>query len=83
MIDTHAHIDFEQYDQDRAQTLQRAYDAGVEKIINVGADLQGSMQSVVLATGNENIFAAVGLHPHCFGETEEIPNHKFKITKRS
>ncbi len=66
MIDTHAHIDFEQYDSDRAQTLQRAFSGGVEKIINVGADLAGSQKSVELASENDDIFAAVGLHPHEF-----------------
>lgn len=66
MIDTHAHIDSDRYAHDRALVLRRAYDAGVEKIINVGADLAGSAQSVRLAAENGNVFAAVGLHPHVF-----------------
>jgi len=73
MIDTHAHIDFEQYDLDRTQTLQRAFSGGVEKIINVGADMDGSLKSVELAGSYKNIYASIGLHPHIFNQVEEFP----------
>jgi len=73
MIDTHAHIDFEQYDLDRTQTLQRAFSGGMEKIINVGADMDGSLKSVELAGSYKNIYASIGLHPHIFNQVEEFP----------
>lgn len=68
MIDTHVHIDFEQFDQDREEIIRRAYEAGIEKIINVGADMGGSQKSIELAGAHENIYASVGLHPHVFNE---------------
>jgi len=73
MIDSHTHLDSNQYDQDRADVIVRAYESGVEKIINVGADLDGSLQSVQLANENENIFASVGVHPHVFNEVAKKP----------
>ena len=66
MIDTHSHLDDKQFDGDREEAIARAFAGGVEKIINVGADLDGSARSVGLAGENGNIFAAVGLHPHEF-----------------
>ncbi len=64
LFDTHAHLDFSRYKKDREQVIKRAAAAGVEQIINVGADMQSSYKSVDLAENNEGIFASVGVHPH-------------------
>ena len=66
MIDTHAHVHDLQYDSDRAAVLQRAFDAGVNKIITIGTSLRESRDAVNLAQKHKNIFATVGLHPHVF-----------------
>jgi len=63
-IDTHAHLDFTQFDHDREEVIRRAAEAGVGLIINVGADLSGSRNSLALAAAHKNIFASVGIHPH-------------------
>jgi TatD DNase family protein len=64
LIDTHAHLDFEQYDKDRDEVLKRAGEVGVEKIFNIGADIESSRRSVKLAEKYDNIYAVVGIHPH-------------------
>lgn len=64
MIDTHVHLDFKEFDRDREEAIKRFFDAGGEKMINVGCDLASSERSVELAEKNENIFASVGVHPH-------------------
>jgi TatD DNase family protein len=66
LIDSHAHLDDKQFDADRDETILRAYDHGVEKIINIGAGLGSSERSVALAEKYENIFATVGCHPDYF-----------------
>lgn len=66
MFDSHAHLDDARFDEDRDEVIRRAFDAGVEKIINVGADPEGSRRSVALAEKYAQIFASVGLHPHEF-----------------
>ncbi|NQV13199.1 MAG: TatD family hydrolase [Parcubacteria group bacterium] len=63
LIDTHAHL-FKEYDKDRAEVIQRALDNGVEKIINIGCNLQLSQTSIDLAAKYDNIYASVGIHPH-------------------
>ncbi|MBU1088175.1 MAG: TatD family hydrolase [Candidatus Omnitrophica bacterium] len=64
LIDTHCHLDFKQFDEDREEVIKRAEQAGVKYLVNVGADIRGSEESIKLAKQYENIFAAVGIHPH-------------------
>jgi TatD DNase family protein len=64
LIDSHAHLDFPQFDSDREQVIVRARGSGITAIINVGADLQSSKNSIELAERYPFIFAAVGIHPH-------------------
>ena len=63
-IDTHAHIDMEQYDADRPEVVQRARDNGVQYIVNIGCDIESSHRSVELTERYEFIYASVGIHPH-------------------
>lgn len=64
MIDTHAHLDFPDFDPIRRDLIERFFAAEGEAIVNVGCDLKSSERSVALAEANANIFAAVGIHPH-------------------
>jgi len=78
MIDSHAHLDFKEFDRDREETIKRFFDAGGEKMINVGCDLASSARSVELAGKNKNIFASVGVHPH---EAEMLDEEALKKTE--
>ncbi len=64
LVDTHAHLDFHQFDSDRQEVLRRALDAGVGAILTVGTDLPSSRRAVELAASDEAVYAAVGMHPH-------------------
>jgi len=64
IIDTHAHLDMPQFDRDRAEVINRAHEAGVVAIVNVGTDLKSSEHAIKLAEVNPGVFAAVGFHPH-------------------
>jgi len=64
IIETHAHLDFPEYDKDRKEVIERAKNAGVGIIINCSADLKGSIASVGLSREYECIYAACGIHPH-------------------
>lgn len=64
MIDTHAHIDTEQFDADREEVLQRARDAGVEAIIVPAITIDRTAVAERLVAENEWIYRAVGIHPH-------------------
>jgi len=71
VVDSHAHIDDEQFDADRDEVVARASAAGVSLIINIGADMDSSARSVALAEKYPGIYAAVGMHPHDAKEMQE------------
>jgi len=64
LIDTHCHLDFNNFDNDRAQILDRAQDAGVSKILTPGIDLGSSQAAITLADTYDQVYAAVGVHPN-------------------
>ena len=64
MIETHAHLDFPQYNRDRDIVLKRATEKGVEVIINVASSVEGSFSSVALSNEYSQVFATCGVHPH-------------------
>jgi TatD DNase family protein len=63
LIDSHAHLYFDRFDEDRDQVIARAREAGVEAVINIGIDVETSASCVELARQHEAFYAAVGLHP--------------------
>jgi TatD DNase family protein len=71
LFDTHAHLDFHQFDADRAQVIYRALDSNVKGIINIGIDLKTSELSLALAEQFSCVYAAVGIHPHDAGSASE------------
>jgi TatD DNase family protein len=64
IFDTHAHLDMNAFDGDREAMLERAAEAGVVTMINVGIDVESSKKAVALSEQYPNIYAAVGIHPH-------------------
>lgn len=64
LIDAHAHLDFQPFDDDREATILRAKESGIAGIINVGTSLASSQASVALAERHDFIWASVGIHPH-------------------
>ena len=63
LIDTHAHIDADRFGEDREAVLQRAVQAGVCGIVNMGDSLESSQRSVALANEHDMVYAGVGIHP--------------------
>ena len=65
-IDSHAHLEMEQFDADRDQMIARARDGGIEKIVAIGSGTgPGSLDcGVQLAEQHEFILATIGIHPH-------------------
>lgn len=64
MIDTHVHLEDEQYKTDLPAVLARAKAQGVHYFINPGVDMASSGRGVELAAVYPEVFAAVGIHPH-------------------
>src|SRR3990167_7398141 len=63
-IDTHCHLDFPEFDNDRDEVIKRSKENGIGFIINIGSSLKGSQASLELARHYEFIYAVIGVHPH-------------------
>jgi TatD DNase family protein len=67
LVDSHCHIDGEQFDVDREEVVKRAYDAGLVAMLNVGTGDPRSddfRRAVSVAERFDHIYASVGVHPH-------------------
>jgi TatD DNase family protein len=79
LIDSHAHLGDERFDDDRAEVLRRAREAGVEALLIVGYNADSSAQAVALAEAGPvaatsvapALYATAGFAPHNVGEADE------------
>ncbi|MGD0956634.1 MAG: TatD family hydrolase [Candidatus Acidiferrales bacterium] len=67
IIDSHAHLEFSQFDEDRAAMLERARAAGVETLLAIGSGTSPAERldsAIPFAEQHDWIYATVGIHPH-------------------
>ncbi len=66
IIDSHAHLDFEEFEADFNDILARAKDAGVVSMITIGSSdgFESAPKAIALAEKYSNIWASAGIHPH-------------------
>ena len=79
LTDTHCHLDFNKFDEDRQLVLQRAAAAGVTRILIPALDLESSLSAIKLAESNPNVYAGVGFHPT---DLDKFSEPAFEETKR-
>ena len=64
MIDSHGHIYTPRFDADRDEVIERAREAGIVQLMQVGCNLEESRAVIALAERAPGIYASVGVHPH-------------------
>ena len=64
LVDTHCHLDFQQFNQDREAVVQRAIDSGVTRIIVTALDINNCSEVLALTQTYPTVYAAVGIHPN-------------------
>lgn len=64
MFDTHCHLNFKAFKKTLPDVITQAREAGVTHITIPGTDVKTSVRAVEIASENEGIYAAVGIHPH-------------------
>lgn len=74
IFDTHAHYDAEQFEGDREPLLEQMHQEGVEFIVNIGASIETSKNTLALTRKYPFIYGALGVHPD---ETKELDEDKF------
>jgi len=74
IIDSHAHLEFSQFDEDRDAMIERAQAAGVQKLLAIGSGTAPTERldaAIPFAEQHDWIHATVGVHPHDAGVTTE------------
>lgn len=71
LIDSHCHLDFESFDVDREQVMQRATEAGVSRVVVPSLGLDNCGTVIGLTVEFPGVFAAVGIHPNYSAEWQE------------
>jgi TatD DNase family protein len=74
-IDSHAHLEMDEFDVDREDVIRRAVQAGLTHIITIGTDLGSSVKALELAEKYDFIFATVGCHPH---NAKDLDSHSME-----
>lgn len=69
--DTHAHLDYPEFQTDFSGVLERASAAGISRIISIGTNAESSQRAIALAQRHPQVYAAVGWHPTNVGEAPE------------
>lgn len=79
LIDSHCHLS-ELSEDELAQILQRAHENNVEILIAIGAGygFEDNLKTLSLAKAHENIFCALGMHPH---DAKDVTEENFEILK--
>ncbi len=63
LADTHCHLYFNKFDDDRGEVIARATENGITRILVPGITLETSLASVKLADAHPMVYAAIGIHP--------------------
>ncbi len=71
LVDSHCHLDFEVFDDDRDVVIDRARQAGVGALLTICTRVSQFDGILAIAAGGEDIWCSVGIHPH---HTEEEPD---------
>jgi TatD DNase family protein len=84
-IDSHAHLEGHKFDQDRREVLERAREAGLQRILAIGSGTgPGTLDCAIkIAEQHDWIFASLGIHPHeaklageaDYAEMEQLAKH--------
>ena len=64
LFDTHCHIDFPHFDEDRDDVFARMADEGVSKIVAVSVEIEQTPRLIDLVESRDNVWFSVGVHPN-------------------
>ena len=80
-IDSHAHLDGPEFDRDREQVIERARNAEVQVVLNVGTGdphSEAFERAIKFGSSYDNIYTAIGTHPHDARHYDDLAEQKTK-----
>jgi len=72
LIDSHCHLDFPDFDDDREAVIARARDAGIGRMVTISTRVSQLDRLLAIATANDDIYCSVGTHPHNAAEEPDV-----------
>lgn len=72
LIDTHCHLDFAEFDEERDQLIERAHQAGVKQMVTISTRVRKLDTLLAIAEKYPSVFCSVGTHPNNAGEELDI-----------
>ncbi len=78
LIDTHAHLDMPQFEEDLDEVLTRSRAKSISKVITIGTDISSSKKAISLTEKYDFVWAAVGIHPH---DAKDFTKSTYSILK--
>ena len=72
IFETHAHYDDDRFNEDRDEILQRLPEEGVGVVINSGASVESTRDTIRLADMYDHVYAAIGVHPSEIAELDDV-----------
>jgi len=79
LVDTHCHVDFHHFDDDREAVLDRYAEAGGQWLVAVAVDLENAPRLFALVEEKPNVYCSVGVHPNHEIETEPAEEQLCKL----
>lgn len=78
LIDTHAHYDDDAFNADREELLKQLFETGIETVVNIGANIESSKNTIELTRKYDHIYGAIGVHP---SDTDQLDETSFEWLK--
>ena len=72
LVDSHCHLDFTEFAEDRAAVLTRAHEAGVGLMVTISTKFSEADNIIALAEQHEELVCSIGIHPHEAGREPPI-----------
>jgi TatD DNase family protein len=72
LVDSHCHLDFPDFAEERADIVARALAAGVERMVTISTRVRNFPAILEIAEAYDPVFCSVGTHPHNAGEEIDV-----------
>jgi TatD DNase family protein len=72
LVDSHCHLDFPDFAEERAAIVQRAVAAGVERMVTISTRVKKFPQVIEIAESFDEVYCSVGTHPHNAAEEPDV-----------
>ena len=81
LFDTHCHVDFSHFDEDRDDVFKRMADSGVSRCVAVSVELEQTQRLIDLVESREGVWFSVGVHPNHEVESEPTVEQLVELSK--